>query len=557
MKMTQYLKWKEDLSKGEVFTPIGLVKEMLDKIPDEVWRNPNATFLDPCMGKGTFLLEIVRRLVYIYGYTEDDAKSRVYGYDIRVKYINHLQRRGLKNVRHKDFLNEIIEMEFDVVLGNPPYTKDVGGGNSVPLWDKFIEKSFIVCKENGYISLIHPNGWRNIKGSFKKLQKLILSKDIKYLELHSTEDGQMVFGVTTPFDVYVIKNTNQTSKKTIVKDYDGVVSNQDLSKLEFIPNSKFDIIKSLLASDEEEKVEVIEDSSYHHQREYVSSNLDNTYQYPCVYSVYKDGSFNLKYSSRNDKGHFGKSKLILGNGANPTVFMDVEGDYGMTQFAFGIVDTPENLIKIKKAYGVFAIEEEKKLAGISVKTVTDTETEKQRLLKQTNRVIQQEFQNLFENLANTYADAIVAIANGGDPLQTLFNGILLTVSSFMDSFGKAILSVGVALLKLDVALKSLNPFLAIAGGVALIAAAGVARSMAQKGVTPFADGGIVSGPTLGLVGEYPGASTNPEVIAPLDKLQKIIGTNGSQDGGFIAETRISGRDLAIVLNRYNKDLQRG
>jgi hypothetical protein len=217
----------------------------------------------------------------------------------------------------------------------------------------------------------------------------------------------------------------------------------------------------------------------------------------------------------------------------------------------------EDLIKIKKAYGVFAIEEEKKLAGISVKEIEKAETEKQRLLKQTNRVIQQEFRNLFESLANTYADAIVAIANGGDPLQTLFNGILLTVSSFMDSFGKAILSVGVALLKLDVALKSLNPFLAIAGGVALIAAAGVARSMAQKGVTPFADGGIVSGPTLGLVGEYPGASTNPEVIAPLDKLQRLIGGNGKEDGGFIAETRISGRDLAIVLNRYNKDNARG
>jgi oligoribonuclease (3'-5' exoribonuclease) len=216
----------------------------------------------------------------------------------------------------------------------------------------------------------------------------------------------------------------------------------------------------------------------------------------------------------------------------------------------------EDLIKIKKAYGVFAIEEEKKLAGISVKQIEKAETEKERLLKQTNRVIQQEFRNLFESLANTYADAIVAIANGGDPLQTLFNGILLTVSSFMDSFGKAILSVGVALLQLDVALSSLNPFLAIAGGIALIAAAGVAKSMAQKGVTPFADGGIVSGPTLGLVGEYPGASTNPEVIAPLNKLKSLIGGTGDGDG-FVAETRISGRDLAIVLNRYNKDNARG
>jgi 16S rRNA G966 N2-methylase RsmD len=348
MKMTQYLKWKEDSSKGEVFTPIGLVCKILDKIPEEIWNNPNATFLDPCMGKGTFLLEIVRRLVYIYGYTEDDAKSRVYGYDIRVKYINHLTRRGLKNVRHKDFLNEIIEMEFDVVLGNPPYTKDVGGGNSVPLWDKFIEKSFIVCKENGYISLIHPNGWRNIKGSFKKIQKLLLKNKLEYLELHSVEDGKKTFGVTTPYDFYVVKNTKDSVNETIVKDYDGVTSLRNLNNVEFIPNSNFDIINELMVDNDEESVEIIDDSSYHHQRPYISANQNEEYRYPCIYSVYKNGTYSFKYSNINDKGHFGVTKLILGNGTNPTCFIDENGEYGLTQFAFAIVDSFENLVKIKQ-----------------------------------------------------------------------------------------------------------------------------------------------------------------------------------------------------------------
>jgi hypothetical protein len=156
MKMTQFLKWKADPSKGEVFTPIGLVKEMLDEIPEEVWRNPDSIFLDPCMGKGTFLIEIVDRLKYIYGYTENDAKSRVYGYDIRVKYINYLQRRGFVNVRHKDFLSEIIKMKFDAIVGNPPYQNINSESDAGKLYIDITKKSLGLLKDNGIISFLTP-----------------------------------------------------------------------------------------------------------------------------------------------------------------------------------------------------------------------------------------------------------------------------------------------------------------------------------------------------------------------------------------------------------------
>ena len=72
------------------------------------------------------------------------------------------------------------------------------------------------------------------------------------------------------------------------------------------------------------------------------------------------------------------------------------------------------------------------------------------------------------------------------------------------------------------------------------------------GATPFADGGIVSGPTLGLVGEYAGAKSNPEVIAPLNKLKEIIGEPASAPvivGGRIVA---DGRNLAVVLENYTK-----
>ena len=66
------------------------------------------------------------------------------------------------------------------------------------------------------------------------------------------------------------------------------------------------------------------------------------------------------------------------------------------------------------------------------------------------------------------------------------------------------------------------------------------------GATPFADGGVVSGPTLALVGEYAGASNNPEVIAPLDKLRTMLQPQGTVIGGNV-HFEIDGRKLVGVL----------
>jgi hypothetical protein len=64
----------------------------------------------------------------------------------------------------------------------------------------------------------------------------------------------------------------------------------------------------------------------------------------------------------------------------------------------------------------------------------------------------------------------------------------------------------------------------------------------------MANGGLVSGPTMGLMGEYPGASHNPEVVAPLDKLKTLIG--GGSDGQFV----LKGNDLVLALQRSNFSL---
>tara|TARA_R110000744_G_scaffold287961_1_gene399038 strand:+ start:670 stop:2991 length:2322 start_codon:yes stop_codon:yes gene_type:complete len=76
------------------------------------------------------------------------------------------------------------------------------------------------------------------------------------------------------------------------------------------------------------------------------------------------------------------------------------------------------------------------------------------------------------------------------------------------------------------------------------------------GATKMANGGIVSSPTLGLMGEYPGARSNPEVIAPLDKLKGLIGNSGSNNVQVGGQFVLKGQDLIVSLERATNNRNR-
>lgn len=204
---------------------------------------------------------------------------------------------------------------------------------------------------------------------------------------------------------------------------------------------------------------------------------------------------------------------------------------------------------------------EKEVSKKPIEIKIQTQTEYSSFIKDLENMrnaIDSAFESLIEDTLTSLGEAIgEMIAGEQGAFEKFGKAALASIAQFMKAFGSALITTAIAsdaFQKLILA----NPMAAAAAGVALVAGSAIITAQLKKGpeFEKFADGGIVYGPTLGLMGEYPGARSNPEVIAPLDKLRDLITPSGG-DGGFIASTHISGRDLAIVLNRHNNDYSRG
>jgi len=208
--------------KAEVFTPSFLVREMLDKIPAEIWRSSETIFLDPCFGSGTFIKCIIEKLRE-YGHSDENISKRIWGVEINRKWYNRVKhfRIGEYNIRNiycVDALNTNIldGMKFDVVCGNPPYQgKKLGGGagSGNAIWHKFVVNAFNALKENGYLCLIHPIDWRT-NLSQKKIEsarKILMTNQIEYLKLASAPFP----GIGAYVDWYILKKREKKENTLI------------------------------------------------------------------------------------------------------------------------------------------------------------------------------------------------------------------------------------------------------------------------------------------------------------------------------------------------------
>jgi hypothetical protein len=97
---------------------------------------------------------------------------------------------------------------------------------------------------------------------------------------------------------------------------------------------------------------------------------------------------------------------------------------------------------------------------------------------------------------------------------------------------------------------SAHAYIPFAGfGIAMGFTAAMLAAVTAAGIPMLADGGLASGPTLAMVGEYAGASGNPEVIAPLDKLRGLLAEPAAPIDFSKVEFRIKGRELVGILSK--------
>lgn len=141
-----------------------------------------------------------------------------------------------------------------------------------------------------------------------------------------------------------------------------------------------------------------------------------------------------------------------------------------------------------------------------------------------------------QTLTPAFNNMFSAIKAGDNPLKAFFEGIGQAVEQLIQKLIAAAIQAAI--------LSALIP----GGG------AGKGFGSIFKGILGFASGGIVSGPTLSLIGEGRGTnSNNPEVVAPLDRLRGMLaGLGTSQPQVIMINSRVRGNSLQLLASRTNR-----
>ena len=311
---------------GEVFTPIDLIEEMMNKLTEanpNIWSNPNLKWLDPASGMGNFpvvvylrLMEglnekmpnieerrkhILENMLYMVEYdrTNSFMMSKIFcgdKYKLNIftgsfiedeRYekegidIFSLDETKIKKYKYKNYAEENKRFcrkvntfggKFDIIMGNPPFQAvDETGKRKALLnniWSKFIVKSFNeLLNNNGYLLFITPTSW--MSNGFKD-KNIFYKNNIIYLNIN--ECNKWFNNVGSSFSYYIINKTNQKKNTEVICKYKNKIYNSSLfikKDMLFLPSLLTDDSLNILDkfyNNKLDKISFNSSSEIHHWR---------------------------------------------------------------------------------------------------------------------------------------------------------------------------------------------------------------------------------------------------------------------------------------------------
>ena len=334
---------------GEVFTPPKLINELLDALPTNVWKNPNARWLDPAAGRGFFTAIVyIRLLDSLQSVFPDETKRKRHILD-NMLFMVELNPSSVKHLREwfgtsthiscADFLKWKNLQLFDVVLGNPPFQKEKmgkyeGGVGHRTLWDKFVVASLDILTPYGQLAFITPSGWRRPESNLYEI--MVKQNQLNYLHIYGKSAGRTIFGAETRFDLYVITKSENCEKKetTIVDEQGKIHKNIRPDKWPFLPNYAYPEIKKILVQDRNDGIPILFHAGEYDARK-LSKNKSSKYHYPVVHGITQKG-LGLRYAKNRNSDQFGIPKVLLNFNERQYPYNDFAGKYGMSQLTFAI-----------------------------------------------------------------------------------------------------------------------------------------------------------------------------------------------------------------------------
>ncbi len=201
---------KNRKEKGAYYTPTEVVNSLISNLFSEK-DIKSKEIIDPCCGTGNFILQLPETVKSenVYANDIDEISVKLARINYALKYDISDRDMVISHITQSDFLIDMEEKKYDIILGNPPW------GSEVP-YDAFVEKAVKSLKDNGHLSFVLPESILGVK-SHKKIREFMMSScRPKYVEFL----GEAFHGVQCPSIILHVELTKGsfTTKGLVVND---------------------------------------------------------------------------------------------------------------------------------------------------------------------------------------------------------------------------------------------------------------------------------------------------------------------------------------------------